>query len=179
MELVCTIAVIAATIMGILAYRNHRAGRHQESAHTEAPRQQPPPSYVGIPLDARLNSPEWATPIREAGFDPAAADLVRVVGSVMVNAPPHIASDGMPFVTAKTGILIVQRDRVGIAVPDGGRIVVMSYDNYQAELNVGNTGTLKLVWAGRTRGIVFYGMNADTPEGQEFGNALLRHIHTI
>jgi hypothetical protein len=142
------------------------------------PKQSPLPSYVGMPLAARLADPVWAASISAAGFDPTTADLVRVVDSVMVSSPSITASDGMPFISADTGILVVQRGRVGIAVPDATRILVVGYETYGAELNVGNTGMLKLVWprAGSVHGIVFTSTDANTPEGREFGDALLSCI---
>ena len=178
MEWVCVFIVIGAMVAGILAYRNQSNEGPLESDHPGSTRQRSLPSYVDVPLDARLASPEWNAPIAEAGFDPPTAKFVRVVGAVTVSSPSYLASDGMPFTSAATGILIVQDGRVGIAIPDGNRIVVVSYDNWGAELNVGNTGILKLVWANRTHGIIFFDTNAETPEGREFGNALLRCIRT-
>ncbi len=179
MEWVCAFVVFAAIIAGAVAYRRQQADPTPESSDAGPLQQQSGSRFVGVPLDARLADPEWTGPIAAAGFDPTTADLVREVGEVMLSARSLLASDGMPFLSAATGILIVQRGRVGIAVPDNGRIVVASYDNYQAELNVGNTGMLKLMWEGRDHGIVFCDTNADTPEGREFGNALLRSINTI
>ena len=142
-------------------------------------RRHPPlPSYAGVPLAARLADPVWSAPIASAGFDTATAELVMVVGAVSVSSPRLEAADGMPFVMADTGILIVAQGRVGIAVPDEARIVVVSYDNYGAELNVGNSGILKLVWAGQTEGIIFDDTNADTPQGRAFAETLLRFVRT-
>lgn len=140
------------------------------------PKRPPLPDYVGVPLEVRLASAEWSGPIAAAGFDPATAGLVRVVGAVIVSSPRLNRSDYSPLISAGTGILLVQGGRVAIAVPDHDHIEVVEYDNYGAELNVGNTGMFKLVWAGRTYGIIFEDTDANTPEGREFGNALLRHI---
>ncbi|MFG2063495.1 hypothetical protein ACGFIK_18985 [Micromonospora sp. NPDC048871] len=179
MEWVCVVVVIGALVAGVVAYRNQQDRGDGDPDHAGAPQQGSLPDYLDMPLDARLAAPEWSAPIASAGYDPATADFVRVVGRTMVSSRGFRASDGMPFASPRTGILIVQGGRVGIAFPDGGRVVVVSYDNWRGELNVGNTGILKLVWDDRSQGIVFSAINVETPEGSEFANALVQYIHTV
>jgi hypothetical protein len=127
------------------------------------------PSYAGVPLEARLADPAWSGPIVAAGFNPTAADLVRAVGPVIGLVHDHRWRGGQPrgamagTLSADTAILLVQHRNVGVAVPDGDRVIVAVFDARAAEVGVANSGSLQLRWPGPhgfTEFVMFIGTDA-------------------
>jgi Flp pilus assembly protein TadD len=121
-----------------------------------------------------LDDLTWSRPLIAAGFEPSGADLLLAVGGVMAASRRITFSDGMPFLLAPTGLLIVQDRRIGLAVQDNTKIHVIQHSLDDARLMVSTFNALQVVWGrdAAVDGWTFIDLKVDTPEGQGLGDIL-------
>jgi hypothetical protein len=138
------------------------------------------PSYAGAPLDQLLADPAWTEPLAQAGIVPSACDLVRRVDDALVAAPLQTFGDGMPFLSAGPAIVMVQGQRLAIAVPDERAVLVLTQPRSRGRLMLTRFSAVQIVFGadGSVDGWTFPDMKVTTPEGKEFGDALHRYVES-
>jgi hypothetical protein len=136
------------------------------------------PSFAGSSLDSLLVSPAWAGPLADAGLVPASCDLVQRVDAAMVASPYQRFSGGMPFLTGGPAILMIQGQRLAIAIPDEREVLVLTQPADKGRLMLTRFRAVQIVFGrdGSVDGWTFPDLKVDTPEGKAFGDALHRYV---
>lgn len=136
------------------------------------------PSYQGAGLSGLLADPAWADPLARAGIVPASCGLVRRVEMVGAASPYQRFSDGMPFLIAGPAIVFVQGQMLALAVPDEREVLVLTQPVDKGRLMLTRSGAVQVAFGpdASVDGWTFLDSKVETPEGQEFGDALNRYV---
>ena len=129
------------------------------------------PSYADVPLDSLLRDPQWAFALSESGIDTDKCEVVLRLNSALVS------DRGAPD-NASPVVLLGQGDTIGLAFPGEREIRVLKRAVSTAELQTQRSGTFQIVFGSLQAMNVFMFMDlqAGTPEGQAFGEAMLAFL---
>ncbi|GAA1381198.1 hypothetical protein [Catellatospora chokoriensis] len=136
------------------------------------------PNFAGVLLEDLLVDPTWGEPLAGAGIFPASCDLVRRVDNAMVASPHHSFRGGMPFLSGGPAVVLVQAQRLAIALPDEREVLVLTQPANRGRLMLTRFGAVQIVFGadGSVDGWTFPDMKVGTPDGRDFGNALQQYV---